>query len=67
MLIFPSAKCDYGSEESMADTETFAVNVPKLDRGYVNQQYGVSGGDMYFRRLVMSFSAMTPKTMLILS
>ncbi|KAH7394392.1 hypothetical protein BKA66DRAFT_411060 [Pyrenochaeta sp. MPI-SDFR-AT-0127] len=47
---YQNAKCDYGSEESMADTDTFAVRVPKLDRGYLNQQYGVSGGDMYFRR-----------------
>ncbi|KAI8933611.1 hypothetical protein NX059_009339 [Plenodomus lindquistii] len=47
---YQNAKCDYGSEESMADTETFAVRVPKLDRGYENRQFGVSGGDMHFRR-----------------
>lgn len=47
---YQNAKCDYGSEESMADTETFAVRVPKLDPGYINQKYGISGGDMYFHR-----------------
>lgn len=47
---YQNAKCDYGSEESLADTETFAVRVPKLDPNYTNQQYGISGGDMYFRR-----------------
>ena len=36
----------------MADTETFAVRVPKLDRAYANQRYGVNGGDMHFQRLV---------------
>ncbi|KAF9691908.1 hypothetical protein EKO04_010128 [Ascochyta lentis] len=47
---YQNAKCDYGSEESMADTETFAVRVPKLDPRYVNQKCGISGGDMYFER-----------------
>ena len=47
---YQNAKCDYGSEESLADTETFAVRVPRLDPNYTNQQYGISGGDMYFRR-----------------
>jgi hypothetical protein len=51
-LMKSSAKCDYGSEESMADTETFAVEVPKLDRSYANPQYGISGGNMIFRRSV---------------
>jgi hypothetical protein len=47
---YQNAKCDYGSEESLADTDTFAVRVPKLDPGYTNQQYEISGGDMYFLR-----------------
>ncbi|UPX13350.1 uncharacterized protein EKO05_0003863 [Ascochyta rabiei] len=47
---YQNAKCDYGSEESMADTETFAVRVPKLDPGYTNQECGMSGGDMHFQR-----------------
>ncbi|KAF1851560.1 uncharacterized protein K460DRAFT_270005 [Cucurbitaria berberidis CBS 394.84] len=47
---YQNAKCDFGSEESMADTETFTVRVPKLDRTYANQQYGISGGDMHFQR-----------------
>jgi molecular chaperone DnaK (HSP70) len=47
---YQNAKCDYGSEESLADTETFAVRVPKLDRAYVNHECGISGGDMHFRR-----------------
>lgn len=50
MLTDISAKCDYGSEESLADTETFAVRVPKLDRSYEFKQYGIGGGDMHFRR-----------------
>lgn len=57
-LISASAKCDYGSEESLADTETFAVRIPKLDRSYVNQEHDIEGGDMHFRRLV---SAVQPK------
>ena len=52
VLTNTSAKCDYGSEESMADTETFAVRVPKLDRSYANSQCGISGGDMHFQRWV---------------
>jgi hypothetical protein len=47
---YQNAKCDYGSEESLADTDTFAVRVPKLDPGYTNPQYEISGGDMYFQR-----------------
>lgn len=47
---YQNAKCDYGSEESLADTETFAVRVPNLDPRYTNQQYNISGGDMYFER-----------------
>ncbi|KAJ4365462.1 hypothetical protein N0V95_000397 [Ascochyta clinopodiicola] len=47
---YQNAKCDYGSEESMADTDTFAVRVPKLDPGYTNEEYGISGGDMHFQR-----------------
>ncbi|CAN9174497.1 unnamed protein product [Alternaria alternata] len=47
---YQNAKCDYGSEESLMDTETFAVRIPKLDRGYVNRDYAISDGDMYFRR-----------------
>ncbi|CAN9345166.1 unnamed protein product [Alternaria alternata] len=47
---YQNAKCDYGSEESLMDTETFAVRIPKLDRGYVNRDYAISDGDMYFQR-----------------
>ncbi|KAH8716796.1 hypothetical protein GQ44DRAFT_557001, partial [Phaeosphaeriaceae sp. PMI808] len=47
---YQNAKCDYGSEESMADTKTFGVRIPKLDRSYTNEQYGISGGDMYSNR-----------------
>ncbi|KAF3033087.1 hypothetical protein E8E12_003621 [Didymella heteroderae] len=47
---YQNAKCDYGSEESLADTDTFAVRVPKLDPSYTNQQFEISGGDMYFQR-----------------
>ncbi|KAH7088370.1 hypothetical protein FB567DRAFT_494604 [Paraphoma chrysanthemicola] len=47
---YQNAKCDYGSEESMADTDTFAVEIPKLNRAYVNPHYGISGGNMVFRR-----------------
>ena len=47
---YQNAKCDYGSEESLADTETFAVRVPKLDPTYTNEQFEISGGDMYFQR-----------------
>ena len=50
---YQNAKCDYGSEESLADTETFAVRIPKLDPRYTNQQYEISRGDMYFRRDVL--------------
>ena len=32
------------------DTETFAVQVPKLDKAYDNRECGISGGDMYFQR-----------------
>lgn len=47
---YQNAKCDYGSEESFADTETFVVAVPHLSREYVNEKCGISGGDMQFRR-----------------
>ncbi|KAF2183182.1 hypothetical protein K469DRAFT_739999 [Zopfia rhizophila CBS 207.26] len=47
---YQNAKCDYGSDESFSDTETFAVRVPRLERSYVNDQYGINGGDMHFRR-----------------
>jgi hypothetical protein len=47
---YQNAKCDYGSEESFADTPTFAVRVPGLDKGYVNHEYGISNGDMHFQR-----------------
>lgn len=50
ILTLCSAKCDYGSDESMADTESFAVSVPKLDRRYQNPQYGIGDGDMHFQR-----------------
>ncbi|KAF2473532.1 uncharacterized protein BDR25DRAFT_386320 [Lindgomyces ingoldianus] len=45
---YQNAKCDYGSDESFSDTEVFAVRVPKLDRRYVNEEYGIRNGDMNF-------------------
>ena len=53
MLTPASAKCDYGSEECSADTATFGVRVPKLDRSYTNTQLGIGGGDMQFQRSVV--------------
>jgi hypothetical protein len=47
---YQNAKCDYGSEESLADTDVFSVRVPYLDKNYVNEQFGISGGDMQFQR-----------------
>ena len=47
---YQNAKCDYGSEESYADTDTFSVRVPRLDPGYTNLQYEISRGDMTFQR-----------------
>lgn len=47
---YQNAKCDYGSDESLADTDVFSVRVPYLDKNYVNEEYGISGGDMEFRR-----------------
>ncbi|KAJ8109602.1 hypothetical protein OPT61_g7339 [Boeremia exigua] len=47
---YQNAKCDYGSEESLAGTDTFAVRVPKLSPSYTNKHCNVSGGDMYFER-----------------
>ncbi|KAF1831720.1 hypothetical protein BDW02DRAFT_504623 [Decorospora gaudefroyi] len=47
---YQNAKCDYGSDESFADTETFSVRIPNLDRAYLNDQAGIRGGEMHFRR-----------------
>lgn len=47
---YQNAKCDYGSEESLADTSTFAIRVPALDTSYTRPQYETSAGDMYFHR-----------------
>lgn len=47
---YQNAKCDYGSEESLADTETFSVRIPNLNSSYTSEQYDISGGDMYFQR-----------------
>jgi molecular chaperone DnaK (HSP70) len=47
---YQNAKCDYGSEDSFADTHTFAVRVPRLDKSYVNNEYGIRDGDMQFQR-----------------
>jgi molecular chaperone DnaK (HSP70) len=47
---YQNAKCDYGSEESFADTDTFAVRVPGLEKSYVNDEYGIRDGDMQFQR-----------------
>ncbi|KAG9188090.1 hypothetical protein G6011_02013 [Alternaria panax] len=47
---YQNAKCDYGSDESSMDTETFAVRVPKLDKAYKSRDCAIGGGDMYFQR-----------------
>jgi hypothetical protein len=47
---YQNAKCDYGSEESLADTETFVVRVPKLDPTYTNSLLEINFGGMYFQR-----------------
>lgn len=47
---YQNAKCDYGSEESYADTDTFSVRVPRLDPSYTNLQYEISRGEMTFQR-----------------
>lgn len=49
---YQNAKCEYGSSD--ADTEFFTVAVPKLDRRYVNENAGISYGEMRFRRSVDS-------------
>lgn len=47
---YQNAKCEYGSSDD--DTEFFTVTIPKLHRGYVNSDAGISHGEMRFRRLV---------------
>ncbi|KAG9239683.1 hypothetical protein BJ875DRAFT_538458 [Amylocarpus encephaloides] len=45
---YQNAKCDYGSSDD--DTEYFTVAVPKLNRAYVNENAGITDGEMKFRR-----------------
>lgn len=47
---YQNAKCGYGSWED--DTEFFTVAIPKLHRDYVNNDAGISYGEMKFRRSV---------------
>ncbi|PSN68283.1 hypothetical protein BS50DRAFT_491615 [Corynespora cassiicola Philippines] len=47
---YQNAKCGYGTKESLSDTETFSVVIPNLDRTYRNDQYGIRGGNMIFKR-----------------
>lgn len=47
---YQNAKCEYGSSDD--DTEFFTVAVPKLNRSYVNNQAGISYGEMRFERSV---------------
>ncbi|CAG8958336.1 hypothetical protein HYFRA_00000693 [Hymenoscyphus fraxineus] len=45
---YQNAKCEHGSSDD--DTEYFTVAIPKLDRGYVNENAGIAYGEMKFRR-----------------
>jgi hypothetical protein len=45
---YQNAKCEYGSSDD--DTEFFTVAIPKLHRGYLNENAGISYGEMRFRR-----------------
>jgi hypothetical protein len=47
---YQNAKCEYGSSED--DTEFFTITIPKFHRGYVNNNAGISYGEMRFRRSV---------------
>jgi hypothetical protein len=47
---YQNAKCEYGSSDD--DTEYFTVAIPRLHRGYVNENAGISYGEMRFRRSV---------------
>lgn len=46
---YQNAKCSFGSEESSTE-ESFGVRIPRLDRSYVSEAYGIRGGDMIFKR-----------------
>jgi len=45
---YQNAKCEYGSPDD--DTEYFTVAIPRLHRGYLNENAGISYGEMRFRR-----------------
>jgi hypothetical protein len=45
-----NAKCDYGSEESFLDTQTFAVRIPGLRKDHISDEYRIRDGDMHFQR-----------------
>lgn len=47
---FQNAKCSYGIDESDSETEFFFVRIPKLDRAYSNERFGIRAGEMMFRR-----------------
>ncbi|KAG9236973.1 hypothetical protein BJ875DRAFT_190386 [Amylocarpus encephaloides] len=44
---YQNAKCEYGIDD---DTEFFTVALPRLRRGYANEQAGINYGEMRFRR-----------------
>ncbi|USP74597.1 hypothetical protein yc1106_01871 [Curvularia clavata] len=59
---YQNAKCEYGTEESFTE-ENFYVPIPELSKRYANAEYGISEGDMMFRRdeLKPFFDAQTSK------
>ncbi|KAK3202688.1 hypothetical protein GRF29_154g387368, partial [Pseudopithomyces chartarum] len=47
---YQNAKCEYGSEDSSAFTDTFGICIPGLDRRYSNEAHGISNGEMEISR-----------------
>ncbi|KAF2012201.1 hypothetical protein BU24DRAFT_353163 [Aaosphaeria arxii CBS 175.79] len=47
---FQNAKCSYGIDETESETEFFFVRIPRLDRAYTNERFGIRAGEMVFRR-----------------
>jgi hypothetical protein len=47
---YQTAKCNYGSEKSFSNTQTFAVRIPGLHKGYICDEYRIRDGDMHFQR-----------------
>jgi hypothetical protein len=44
---YQNAKCDYGAPD---DTDFFSVAVPKLNKRYTNEAFGIVDGEMRFKR-----------------